>query len=220
MFTPLGTLQHKVNGATMSSDGDDATPSGASSPRSQPASSSLTHDDDAAETQANAAAIRAARHAEARRRALERASARAKASRGLKASLQAETAAPSPPPAPRIDENDRERWWEEDEDAENQAESKDDDDDDDATEKLAASLEKSLAVKTVTAASSERREMPTRRPRLALPPPSLPTGKPRTNPHQIGVSTHAKHKAKAAVKASASSKHAGVPKTLGMAMCS
>lgn len=62
--------------------------------------------------------------------------------------------------------------------------------------------------------------MPTRRPRLALPPPSLPTGKPRTNPHQIGVSTHAKHKAKAAVKASASSTHAGVPKTLGMAMCS
>ena len=213
MFTPLGTPQHKVNGATMSSD---ATPSGASSPRSQPASS-LTHDDDAAETQANAAAIRAARHAEARRRALERASARAKASRGLKASLQAETAAPSPPPAPRIDENDRERWWEEDEDAENEAESKDDDDDDDATE-LAASFEKS--VKTVTAASSGRREMPTRRPRLALPPPSLPTGKPRTNPHQIGVSTHAKHKAKAAVKASASSTHAGVPKTLGMAMCS
>ena len=215
MFTPLGTLQHKVNGATMSSDGDDATPSGASSPRSQPASS-LTHDDAAAETQANAAAIRAARHAEARRRALERASARAKASRGLKASLQAETAAPSPPPAPRIDENDRERWWEEDEDAENQAESKDDDDD----EELAASLETSVAVKTVTAASSGRREMPTRRPRLALPPPSLPTGKPRTNPHQIGVSTHAKHKAKAAVKASASSTHAGVPKTLGMAMCS
>ena len=214
MFTPLGTPQHKVNGATMSS-GDDA-----SSPRSQPASSSLTHDDAAAETQANAAAIRAARHAEARRRALERASARAKASRGLKASLQAETAAPSPPPAPRIDdENDRERWWEEDEDAENEAESKDDDDDDDATE-LAASFETSVAVKTVTAASSGRREMPTRRPRLALPPPSLPTGKPRTNPHQIGVSTHAKHKAKAAVKASASSTHAGVPKTLGMAMCS
>ena len=195
----------------MSSDGDYATPSGASSPRSQPASSSLTHDDAAAETQANAAAIRAARHAEARRRALERASARAKASRGLKASLQAETAAPSPPPAPRIDdENDRERWWEEDEDAENQAESKE----------LAASFETSIAVKTVTAASSGRREMPTRRPRLALPPPSLPTGKPRTNPHQIGVSTHAKHKAKAAVKASASSTHAGVPKTLGMAMCS
>ena len=214
MFTPLGTLQHKVNGATMSSDGDDATPSGASSPRSQPASSSLTHDDDAAETQANAAAIRAARHAEARRRALERASARAKASRGLKASLQAETAAPSPPPAPRIDENDRERWWEDDGDAENQAGSKDDGDE------LAASFEKSVAVKTVTAASSGRREMPTRRPRLALPPPSLPTGKPRTNPHQIGVSTHAKHKAKAAVKASASSTHAGVPKTLGMAMCS
>ena len=213
MFTPLGTPQHKVNGATMSS-GDDA-----SSPRSQPASSSLTHDDAAAETQANAAAIRAARHAEARRRALERASARAKASRGLKASLQAETAAPSPPPAPRIDENDRERWWEEDEDAENEAESKDDDDDDDAME-LAASFETSVAVKTVTAASSGRREMPTRRPRLALPPPSLPTGKPRTNPHQIGVSTHAKHKAKAAVKASASSTHAGVPKTLGMAMCS
>ena len=208
MFTPLGTLQHKVNGATMSSD--DVSPSGASSPRSQPASSSLTHDDDDAETQANAAAIRAARHAEARRRALERASARAKASRGLKASLQAETAAPSPPPAPRIDENDRERWWEEDEDAENQAESKE----------LAASFETSIAVKTVTAASSGRREMPTRRPRLALPPPSLPTGKPRTNPHQIGVSTHAKHKAKAAVKASASSTHAGVPKTLGMAMCS
>ena len=215
MFTPLGTLQHKVNGATMSSDGDDATPSGASSPRSQPASS-LTHDDAAAETQANAAAIRAARHAEARRRALERAGARAKASRGLKASLQAETAAPSPPPAPRIDENDRERWWEEDEDAENEAESKDDDDD--AIKELAASFETS--VKTVTAASSGRREMPTRRPRLALPPPSLPTGKPRTNPHQIGVSTHAKHKAKAAVKASASSTHAGVPKTLGMAMCS
>ena len=193
----------------MSSDGDYATPSGASSPRSQPASS-LTHDDDAAETQANAAAIRAARHAEARRRALERASARAKASRGLKASLQAETAAPSPPPAPRIDENDRERWWEEDEDAENQAESKE----------LAASFETSIAVKTVTAASSGRREMPTRRPRLALPPPSLPTGKPRTNPHQIGVSTHAKHKAKAAVKASASSTHAGVPKTVGMAICS
>lgn len=214
MFTPLGTPQHKVNGATMSSDGDDATPSGASSPRSQPASSSLTHDDDAAETQANAAAIRAARHAEARRRALERASARAKASRGLKASLQAETAAPSPPPAPRIDENDRERWWEDDGDAENQAGSKDDGDE------LAASFEKSVAVKTVTAASSGRREMPTRRPRLALPPPSLPTGKPRTNPHQIGVSTHAKHKAKAAVKASASSTHAGVPKTLGMAMCS
>jgi hypothetical protein len=214
LFTPLGTLQHKVNGATMSSDGDDATPSGASSPRSQPASSSLTHDDDAAETQANAAAIRAARHAEARRRALERASARAKASRGLKASLQAETAAPSPPPAPRIDENDRERWWEDDGDAENQAGSKDDGDE------LAASFEKSVAVKTVTAASSGRREMPTRRPRLALPPPSLPTGKPRTNPHQIGVSTHAKHKAKAAVKASASSTHAGVPKTLGMAMCS
>ena len=209
MFTPLGTLQHKVNGATMSSDGDDVSPSGASSPRSQPASS-LTHDNDAAETQANAAAIRAARHAEARRRALERAGARAKASRGLKASLQAETAAPSPPPAPRIDENDRERWWEEDEDAENQAESKE----------LAASFETSVAVKTVTAASSGRREMPTRRPRLALPPPSLPTGKPRTNPHQIGVSTHAKHKAKAAVKASASSTHAGVPKTLGMAMCS
>ena len=207
MFTPLGTPQHKVNGATMSSDGDDVSPS---SPRSQPASSSLTHDDAAAETQANAAAIRAARHAEARRRALERASARAKASRGLKASLQAETAAPSPPPAPRIDENDRERWWEEDEDAENQAESKE----------LAASFETSIAVKTVTAASSGRREMPTRRPRLALPPPSLPTGKPRTNPHQIGVSTHAKHKAKAAVKASASSTHAGVPKTLGMAMCS
>ena len=62
--------------------------------------------------------------------------------------------------------------------------------------------------------------MPTRRPRLALPPPSLPTAKPRTNPNQIGVSTHAKHKAKAAVKASASSTHAGVPKTLGMAMCS
>ena len=216
MFTPLGTPQHKVNGATMSSDGDDVSPS---SPRSQPASSSLTHDDAAAETQANAAAIRAARHAEARRRALERASARAKASRGLKASLQAETAAPSPPPAPRIDENDRERWWEEDEDAENEAESKDDDDDDDAME-LAASFETSVAVKTVTAASSGRREMPTRRPRLALPPPSLPTGKPRTNPHQIGVSTHAKHKAKAAVKASASSTHAGVPKTLGMAMCS
>ena len=216
MFTPLGTPQHKVNGATMSSDGDDVSPS---SPRSQPASSSLTHDDAAAETQANAAAIRAARHAEARRRALERAGARAKASRGLKASLQAETAAPSPPPAPRIDENDRERWWEEDEDAENEAESKDDDDDDDAME-LAASFETSVAVKTVTAASSGRREMPTRRPRLALPPPSLPTGKPRTNPHQIGVSTHAKHKAKAAVKASASSKHAGVPKTLGMAMCS
>ena len=209
MFTPLGTPQHKVNGATMSSD--DVSPSGASSPRSQPASSSLTHDDAAAETQANAAAIRAARHAEARRRALERASARAKASRGLKASLQTETAAPSPPPAPRIDdENDRERWWEEDEDAENQAESKE----------LAASFETSIAVKTVTAASSGRREMPTRRPRLALPPPSLPTGKPRTNPHQIGVSTHAKHKAKAAVKASASSTHAGVPKTLGMAMCS
>ena len=207
MFTPLGTPQHKVNGATMSSD---ATPSGASSPRSQPASS-LTHDDDAAETQANAAAIRAARHAEARRRALERASARAKASRGLKASLQAETAAPSPPPAPRIDdENDRERWWEEDEDAENQAESKE----------LAASFETSIAVKTVTAASSGRREMPTRRPRLALPPPSLPTAKPRTNPNQIGVSTHAKHKAKAAVKASASSTHAGVPKTVGMAICS
>lgn len=216
MFTPLGTPQHKVNGATMSSDGDDVSPS---SPRSQPASSSLTHDDAAAETQANAAAIRAARHAEARRRALERAGARAKASRGLKASLQAETAAPSPPPAPRIDENDRERWWEEDEDAENEAESKDDDDDDDAME-LAASFETSVAVKTVTAASSGRREMPTRRPRLALPPPSLPTGKPRTNPHQIGVSTHAKHKAKAAVKASASSTHAGVPKTLGMAMCS
>ena len=209
MFTPLGTLQHKVNGATMSSDGDDVSPSGASSPRSQPASS-LTHDDDAAETQANAAAIRAAKHAEARRRALERASARAKASRGLKASLQAETAAPSPPPAPRIDENDRERWWEEDEDAENQAESKE----------LAASFETSIAVKTVTAASSGRREMPTRRPRLALPPPSLPTAKPRTNPNQIGVSTHAKHKAKAAVKASASSTHAGVPKTLGMAICS
>jgi len=156
-------------------------PSGASSPRSQPASSSLTHDDDAAETQANAAAIRAARHAEARRRALERASARAKASRGLKASLQAETAAPSPPPAPRIDENDRERWWEDDGDAENQAGSKDDDDDDDATE-LAASFEKSVAVKTVTAASSGRREMPTRRPRLALPPPSLPTGKPPNQP--------------------------------------
>ena len=217
MFTPLGTLQHKVNGATMSSDGDDVSPSGASSPRSQPASS-LTHDNDAAETQANAAAIRAARHAEARRRALERAGARAKASRGLKASLQAETAAPSPPPAPRIDENDRERWWEEDEDAENEAESKDDDDDD-ATE-LAASFETSVAVKTVTAASSGRREMPTRRPRLALPPPSLPTAKPRTNPNQIGVSTHAKHKAKAAVKASASSTHAGVPKTLGMAICS
>ena len=217
MFTPLGTLQHKVNGATMSSDGDDVSPSGASSPRSQPASS-LTHDDDAAETQANAAAIRAARHAEARRRALERAGARAKASRGLKASLQAETAAPSPPPAPRIDENDRERWWEEDEDAENEAESKDDDDDD-ATE-LAASFETSVAVKTVTAVSSGRREMPTRRPRLALPPPSLPTAKPRTNPNQIGVSTHAKHKAKAAVKASASSTHAGVPKTLGMAICS
>jgi hypothetical protein len=217
LFTPLGTLQHKVNGATMSSDGDDVSPSGASSPRSQPASS-LTHDDDAAETQANAAAIRAARHAEARRRALERAGARAKASRGLKASLQAETAAPSPPPAPRIDENDRERWWEEDEDAENEAESKDDDDDD-ATE-LAASFETSVAVKTVTAASSGRREMPTRRPRLALPPPSLPTAKPRTNPNQIGVSTHAKHKAKAAVKASASSTHAGVPKTLGMAICS
>ena len=213
MFTPLGTPQHKVNGATMSSEGDDVSPS---SPRSQPASS-LTHDDAAAETQANAAAIRAARHAEARRRALERASARAKASRGLKASLQAETAAPSPPPAPRIDENDRERWWEEDEDAENQAGSKDDDDD--ATE-LAASFQTSVSVKTVTAASSGRREMPTRRPRLALPPPSLPTGKPRTNPHQIGVSTHAKHKAKAAVKASASSTHAGVPKTLGMAMCS
>ena len=213
MFTPLGTPQHKVNGATMSSDGD---ASGASSPRSQPASSSLAHDDDAAETQANAAAIRAARHAEARRRALERAGARAKAARGLKASLQAETAAPSPPPAPRIDENDRERWWEEDEDAENEAESKDDDDD--AIKELAASFETS--VKTVTAASSGRREMPTRRPRLALPPPSLPTGKPRTNPHQIGVSTHAKHKAKAAVKASASSTHAGVPKTLGMAMCS
>ena len=213
MFTPLGTPQHKVNGATMSSEGDDVSPS---SPRSQPASS-LTHDDDAAETQANAAAIRAARHAEARRRALERAGARAKASRGLKASLQAETAAPSPPPAPRIDENDRERWWEEDEDAENQAGSKDDDDD--ATE-LAASFQTSVSVKTVTAASSGRREMPTRRPRLALPPPSLPTGKPRTNPHQIGVSTHAKHKAKAAVKASASSTHAGVPKTLGMAMCS
>ena len=213
MFTPLGTPQHKVNGATMSSD--DVSPSGASSPRSQPASS-LTHDDDAAETQANAAAIRAARHAEARRRALERASARAKASRGLKASLQAETTAPSPPPAPRIDENDRERWWEEDEDAENEAGSKDDDDGDE----LAASLEKSVAVKTVTAASSGRREMPTRRPRLALPPPSLPTAKPRTNPNQIGVSTHAKHKAKAAVKASASSTHAGVPKTLGMAMCS
>ena len=211
MFTPLGTPQHKVNGATMSSDGDDVSPS---SPRSQPASSSLTHDDAAAETQANAAAIRAARHAEARRRALERASARAKASRGLKASLQAETAAPSPPPAPRIDENDRERWWEDDGDAENQAGSKDDGDE------LAASFEKSVAVKTVTAASSGRREMPTRRPRLALPPPSLPTGKPRTNPHQIGVSTHAKHKAKAAVKASASSTHAGVPKTLGMAMCS
>jgi hypothetical protein len=129
----------------------------------------------------------------------------------------AETAAPSPPPAPRIDENDRERWWEEDEDAENQAGSKDDDDD--ATE-LAASFQTSVSVKTVTAASSGRREMPTRRPRLALPPPSLPTGKPRTNPHQIGVSTHAKHKAKAAVKASASSTHAGVPKTLGMAMCS
>ena len=208
MFTPLGTPQHKVNGATMSSDGDDVSPSGASSPRSQPASS-LTHDNDAAETQANAAAIRAARHAEARRRALERAGARAKASRGLKASLQAETAAPSPPPAPRIDENDRERWWEEDEDAENQAGSKDDDDDGDDGDD-----------KTVTAASSGRREMPTRRPRLALPPPSLPTGKPRTNPHQIGVSTHAKHKAKAAVKASASSTHAGVPKTLGMAMCS
>lgn len=218
MFTPLGTLQHKVNGATMSSDGDDVSPSGASSPRSQPASS-LTHDNDAAETQANAAAIRAARHAEARRRALERAGARAKASRGLKASLQAETAAPSPPPAPRIDENDRERWWEEDEDAENEAESKDDDDDDDATE-LAASFETSVAVKTVTAVSSGRREMPTRRPRLALPPPSLPTAKPRTNPNQIGVSTHAKHKAKAAVKASASSTHAGVPKTLGMAICS
>ena len=217
MFTPLGTLQHKVNGATMSSDGDDVSPSGASSPRSQPASS-LTHDNDAAETQANAAAIRAARHAEARRRALERAGARAKASRGLKASLQAETAAPSPPPAPRIDENDRERWWEEDEDAENEAESKDDDDDD-ATE-LAASFETSVAVKTVTAVSSGRREMPTRRPRLALPPPSLPTAKPRTNPNQIGVSTHAKHKAKAAVKASASSTHAGVPKTLGMAICS
>ena len=216
MFTPLGTRQHKVNGATMSSDGDDVSPSGASSPRSQPASSSLAHDDDAAETQANAAAIRAARHAEARRRALERAGARAKAARGLKASLQAETAAPSPPPAPRIDENDRERWWEEDEDAENEAESKDDDDD--AIKELAASFETS--VKTVTAASSGRREMPTRRPRLALPPPSLPTGKPRTNPHQIGVSTHAKHKAKAAVKASASSTHAGVPKTLGMAMCS
>ena len=216
MFTPLGTLQHKVNGATMSSYGDDATPSGASSPRSQPASS-LTHDDAAAETQANAAAIRAARHAEARRRALERAGARAKAARGLKASLQAETAAPSPPPAPRIDENDRERWWEEDEDAENEAGSKDDDDD---AMELAASFETSVAVKTVTAASSGRREMPTRRPRLALPPPSLPTGKPRTNPHQIGVSTHAKHKAKAAVKASASSTHAGVPKTLGMAMCS
>ena len=213
MFTPLGTPQHKVNGATMSSEGDDVSPS---SPRSQPASS-LTHDDAAAETQANAAAIRAARHAEARRRALERAGARAKASRGLKASLQAETAAPSPPRAPRIDENDRERWWEEDEDAENQAGSKDDDDD--ATE-LAASFQTSVSVKTVTAASSGRREMPTRRPRLALPPPSLPTGKPRTNPHQIGVSTHAKHKAKAAVKASASSTHAGVPKTLGMAMCS
>ena len=214
MFTPLGTPQHKVNGATMSSD--DVSPSGASSPRSQPASSSLTHDDAAAETQANAAAIRAARHAEARRRALERAGARAKAARGLKASLQAETAAPSPPPAPRIDENDRERWWEEDEDAENQAESKDDDD---AIGELAASFETSVAVKTVTAASSGRREMPTRRPRLALPPPSLPTGKPRTNPHQIGVSTHAKHKAKAAVKASASSTQ-GVPKTLGMAVCS
>ena len=148
---------------------------------------------------------------------MERAGARAKAARGLKASLQAETAAPSPPPAPRIDdENDRERWWEEDEDAENEAESKDDDDD--AIKELAASFETS--VKTVTAASSGRREMPTRRPRLALPPPSLPTGKPRTNPHQIGVSTHAKHKAKAAVKASASSTHAGVPKTLGMAMCS
>lgn len=213
MFTPLGTPQHKVNGATMSSEGDDVSPS---SPRSQPASS-LTHDDAAAETQANAAAIRAARHAEARRRALERAGARAKASRGLNASLQAETSAPSPPPAPRIDENDRERWWEEDEDAENQAGSKDDDDD--ATE-LAASFQTSVSVKTVTAASSGRREMPTRRPRLALPPPSLPTGKPRTNPHQIGVSTHAKHKAKAAVKASASSTHAGVPKTLGMAMCS
>ena len=213
MFTPLGTPQHKVNGATMSSEGDDVSPS---SPRSQPASS-LTHDDAAAETQANAAAIRAARHAEARRRALERAGARAKASRGLKASLQAETAAPSPPPAPRIDENDRERWWEEDEDAENQAGSKDDDDD--ATE-LAASFQTSVSVKTVTAASSGRREMPTRRPRLALPPPSLPTGKPRTNPHQIGISTHAKHKAKAGVKASASSTHAGVPKTLGMAMCS
>ena len=213
MFTPLGTPQHKVNGATMSSEGDDVSPS---SPRSQPASS-LTHDDAAAETQANAAAIRAARHAEARRRALERAGARAKASRGLKASLQAETAAPSPPPAPRIDENDRERWWEEDEDAENKAGSKDDDDD--ATE-LAASFQTSVSVKTVTAASSGRREMPTRRPRLALPPPSLPTCKPRTNPHQIGVSTHAKHKAKAAVKASASSTHAGVPKTLGMAMCS
>ena len=213
MFTPLGTPQHKVNGATMSSEGDDVSPS---SPRSQPASS-LTHDDAAAETQANAAAIRAARHAEARRRALERAGARAKAARGLKASLQADTAAPSPPPAPRIDENDRERWWEEDDDAENQAGSKDDDDD--ATE-LAASFQTSVSVKTVTAASSGRREMPTRRPRLALPPPSLPTGKPRTNPHQIGVSTHAKHKAKAAVKASASSTHAGVPKTLGMAMCS
>jgi len=189
--------------------------SGASSPKSAPAS---TRDDDAAEEEAAAAAIRAARHAEARRRALERAGARARAARGLGAKTGslgwADDPAPSPPPARVVDDEDRgTRWWEEeDEDARDEVE---------RSERPEASRSSGgvvTAMRTVTAAAATAPAR-ARRPAV-LPPPSLPTAEPRTNPTQIGVSTHAKHKAKATAKASAANTHGGVPKTLGMAMCS
>lgn len=194
--------------------------SGASSPESAPAS---TRDDDAAEEEAAAAAIRAARHAEARRRALERAGARARAARGLEAKtgLGGGDLAPSPPPARVVDDEDRvTRWWEEeDEDARDEVERSADEDD--AATRPEASHRSSggvvTAMRTVTAAATAPARA--RRPAV-LPPPSLPTAEPRTNPTQIGVSTHAKHKAKATAKASAANTHGGVPKTLGMAMCS
>ena len=213
---PLRQVGTKVNDATMSSR------SGGSSPKSAPAS---TRDDDAAEEEAAAAAIRAARHAEARRRALERAGARARAARGLRAKTGlgwADDPAPSPPPARVVDDEDRgTRWWEEkDEDARDEVE-RSADEDDAATRPEASRSSGGVvsAMRTVTAAAAATAPARARRPAV-LPPPSLPTAEPRTNPTQIGVSTHAKHKAKATAKASAANTHGGVPKTLGMAMCS
>ena len=191
--------------------------SGASSPKSAPAS---TRDDDAAEEEAAAAAIRAARHAEARRRALERAGARARAARGLGAKTGslgwADDPAPSPPHARVVDDEDRgTRWWEEeeDEDARDEVERSADEERPEASRSSGGVV---TAMRTVTMRTAPARA---RRPAV-LPPPSLPTAEPRTNPTQIGVSTHAKHKAKATAKASAANTHGGVPKTLGMAMCS